>query len=58
MSAAALAGAAAAFPGIELVPDAVWAENTSLGAGRHDCDRFDMLVIFLYLVFLMSVGIL
>ena len=28
-----IAGAAAAFPGIELVPDAVWADNTSLGAG-------------------------
>ena len=26
-------GAAAAFPRIRLVPDAVWAENTSLGAG-------------------------
>ncbi|MBR6240500.1 MAG: hypothetical protein IKQ82_03490, partial [Lentisphaeria bacterium] len=26
-------GAASAFPRIRLVPDAVWAENTSLGAG-------------------------
>ena len=28
-----IAGASAAFPGLELVPDAVWSENTSLGAG-------------------------
>ncbi len=28
-----IAGAAREFPGIELVPDAVWADHTSLGAG-------------------------